>query len=266
MRATTRKAIGFNAWFANNEYRNETSMSASKIVRLEATGPEGASLEPMAVNPEDYAAEVPEQSIYYYHNDEELGLYVGVWTTTSMQEAFGPYPGDEFMHVVEGRVDMLDEDGTATPVEEGQSFFVRNGIPASWLQKGDLRKFFLIYDNPKNPRPTDLPHAGGVMVPNPLQLRDEVTGDGGLKHCRIFTSDDGKCSFDFAATSGAVSQDQTLSRYEFWQVVSGSVEISEEDGTSQTFQTDQHFFALVGASGRFTFSPEFSGYCIAVEA
>lgn len=241
-------------------------MTASKFIRLEATGPEGEALEPMTVNPDDYAAEVPEQTIYYYHNDEKLGLYVGVWTTTSMQEAFGPYPGDEFMHVVEGRVDMLDADGSPTPVEEGQSFFVRNGIPASWLQKGDLRKFFLIYDNPNNARPTDLPHAGGVMVPDPAELSAKALGDGNLKRCHIYTSDDGKCVFDYQRTTDGISEDRSLSSYEFWQIISGSVEITEPDGTRQIFQTDQHYFALSGANGRFSFSPDFSGYCVSVEA
>ena len=59
----------------------------------------------------DFQSALPEQHLHVYFDDEELGLNAGVWTTTDMQEAFGPYPGDEFMVILEGKVAMMDADG-----------------------------------------------------------------------------------------------------------------------------------------------------------
>ncbi len=92
---------------------------------------------------------LPEQFGHVYYEQEELGLTVGVWTTTSMQEAFGPYPGDEFMSILEGQVSMIDAHGDETLVKAGEVFCIRNAIPISWKQVGFLRKFYMTYADPR---------------------------------------------------------------------------------------------------------------------
>ena len=101
------------------------------------------------LEPKAFQSELPVQHIHVYYEDESLGLSVGVWDTTSMKEAFGPYPGDEFMWVLEGQVSMIDSDGNATEIKQGQTFCVRNAIPVSWKQVGFLRKFYMSYAAPK---------------------------------------------------------------------------------------------------------------------
>jgi uncharacterized cupin superfamily protein len=59
-----------------------------------------------------------------------------------MQEAFGPYSGDEFMWVLEGQARMMNADDVAIVINQGESFYIRNAIPISWKQEGFLRKFF----------------------------------------------------------------------------------------------------------------------------
>lgn len=85
---------------------------------------------------DDFQSDLPEQHWHLYHENMLLNLIVGVWTTTSMQEKFGPYPGDEFMCILEGQVEMIDREGGKTLIKEGQAFCVRNGVPVSWKQMG----------------------------------------------------------------------------------------------------------------------------------
>lgn len=85
-----------------------------RVIRLNREGPAGSGLTKMELDPADFQSDLPEQYLHIYFQDDVLGLTVVVWTTTSMQEAFGPYPGDEFMCVLEGQVAMVDSAGNET--------------------------------------------------------------------------------------------------------------------------------------------------------
>ena len=137
------------------------------VIRLEAKGPEGLGLTKLDLDPADFQSELPDQHIHLYFEDPALGLSVGVWHTTQMQEAFGPYPGDEFMIVLEGRVLMTDGKGGEVAIEQGQGFSIRNAIPVSWKQVGPMRKFFLLYQDPKARTPVIESAEGGVLVYDP---------------------------------------------------------------------------------------------------
>ena len=116
-----------------------------KVYRLEPNGPAGIGLKKMKLDPADFQSDLPEQHLHVYFEAESLGLRVGVWTTTPMQEAFGPYPGDEFMWVLEGRVAMVDADGKETPVQEGETLWEANpwqvlAKPASDVGRADTHR------------------------------------------------------------------------------------------------------------------------------
>ena len=91
-----------------------------------------------------------------------------MWYTTDKEEECGPCPGDEFMGVMEGQVDMLDGDGNATHVNQGETFIIRNGIPVSWKQTGFLRKFYMTYLDPNAETPDIASAQGGVVVLDPV--------------------------------------------------------------------------------------------------
>jgi len=100
------------------------------------------------LNPADFQSPLPVQSTYAYYDDDETGLYVGVWETSEMQEKFQPYGMDEFMWILEGQVTMVDENNQETPVKSGEAFVIPKGYPCSWKQTGYLKKFYMIYENP----------------------------------------------------------------------------------------------------------------------
>ena len=227
-------------------------MDKTGIIRLERDGPGGVGLERMALDPKDFQSDLPDQHIHVYYEDPALGMTVGVWTTTDMQEAFGPYPDDEFMVVLEGRVVMIDGKGHETPVEQGESFFLRKAIPISWKQEGFLRKFFITYSDPNAPVPRIDSAEGGVIVFNPQALeaglvpQAEPIGGGTQRDNLVFTNDRGNMTVGMWETSAFESQMQPFSVHEFAQIVAGDVTITDADGTQHTFAAGDVVFVPEG--------------------
>ena len=71
------------------------------IIRLNPD-PEGFGETPDKLEAEDFSSEVPVQHTHSNYEDDEIGLYVGLWDTETMVEAGGPYACDEFMWLLEG--------------------------------------------------------------------------------------------------------------------------------------------------------------------
>jgi len=234
-------------------------MSTNKrVIRFEANGPADTGLPTMELEQADFQSELPQQHVHEYFEDEALGLSLGVWTTTDMQEAFGPYPGDEFMWVIEGQVDMLDGDGNATHVNQGETFCIRNGIPISWKQVGFLRKFYMTYENPKAQTPDIASTDDGVLVLDPATLQSgltkmdstapfEIKGEAPLQHDNIaFTNDAGNMFVGMWDSTAFESEMCPFPCYEFVQLLEGEITITEADGTTHLFKAGDAFFIPEG--------------------
>ncbi|NOR19854.1 MAG: DUF861 domain-containing protein [Xanthomonadales bacterium] len=229
-----------------------------KVYRFEPGGPADTGMPAIELEQADFQSELPEQRLHVYFEDEALGLSVGVWTTTDMQEAFGPYPGDEFMWVLEGQVDMMDGDGNATHVKQGETFCIRNGIPISWKQVGFLRKFYMTYDNPNAQTPDIASADGGVLVLDQAALQSGLTamdstepfkvkGEAPLQHDNIaFTNDAGNMFVGMWDSTAFESEMQPFPSYEFVQLLEGEITITEGDGTTHLFKAGDVFFVPKG--------------------
>jgi uncharacterized cupin superfamily protein len=212
----------------------------------------------MSLDPSDFQSDLPEQHLHVYFEDEELGLSVGVWTTTSMQEAFGPYPGDEFMWVLEGKVAMVDAGGVEVPVKQGQSFCIRNGIPISWMQLGFLRKFYITYTKPGAPTPQIASTQGGVVVLDLVKLEAgleqldttepfEIRGPAPVQRdSNCFTNDAGNLFVGMWDTEAFESKMQPFPCYEFVQLLEGELTITEQYGAAHHFVPGDAFFVPKG--------------------
>ena len=229
-----------------------------KVIRFEPLGPADKGLAAMDLQPDDFQSALPEQHLHVYFSDEDLGLEAGVWTTTDMQEAFGPYPGDEFMWVLEGQVDMVDGAGAATHVNQGETFCIRNGIPVSWKQNGFLRKFYMTYEDPKA-EPSEIESAsGGVLVFDMAVLEKGLTkldttdpfvikGQVPLQHdSNAFTNDAGNMFAGMWDSSAFESEMLPFPCYEFVQLLEGEIMITEEDGTIHVFVPGDAFLIPEG--------------------
>lgn len=226
-----------------------------KVIRLDRNGPPGTGMHEMECDPADFQSPLPTQHLHVYFSDEELGLNVGVWDTTTMQEAFGPYPGDEFIWVLEGEFAMIDGDGKAVEAKQGQSVCFRNAIPISWKQDGYLKKFYITYLDPKAETPDIASAAGGVQVMDPdvpmapmaTTAPFTIAGPKPVQREHIvFTNDTGNMTVGIWDSAAMVSEMEPFPVHEFVQMLEGEVTITAEDGSAQTFRAGDCFFVPKG--------------------
>ena len=232
--------------------------AAKRIIRLKRNGPSDTGMIKSDLDQADFQSDLPEQTLHVYYEDEALGLNIGVWTTTDMQESFGPYPGDEFMWVLEGQPAMMDGDDNATLVKQGESFCIRNAIPISWKQVGFLRKFYMTYANPRASTPDIASADGGVMVLDPVALEAglvkmettdpfEINTDKPVQRDNILFTNDAENMFVGMWDSTAfVSEMKPFPCHEFVQLLEGEVTITEGDGTAHQFKAGDAFFIPEG--------------------
>jgi len=226
-------------------------MSKLGVIRLEENGPAAAGLSDLELDPADFQSELPEQKWHIYHQDTKTGLTVGVWSTTSMQEAFGPYPGDEFMHILEGRVVLQDGDENEEIVNEGQTFVVRNGIPVSWKQEGFCKKFFMTYLSPDTATPKIDTTMGGIKILNEQDLATKMEislNSEGVKQgdAEAFKNDTGNLEAGLWETEAFETAMEPFHCHEFAQMLSGDVTIIEENGDKHDFTSGDCFFIPAG--------------------
>jgi uncharacterized cupin superfamily protein len=229
-----------------------------KVIRFETHGPAATGMPAMELDQADFQGGLPEQHLHEYFNDDELGLSAGVWTTTDMQETFGPYPGDELMWVLEGQLDMLDGNGNATHIDQGETFYIRNGVPTSWKQNGFLRKFYITYDDPNAATPENISADGGIkpLDAEALQLNKEkmsttdpfvIKGVAPVQHdSNAFTNDAGNLYIGMWDSSAFESEMLPFPCYEFVQLLEGKITITEQDGTTNVFVAGDVFMVPEG--------------------
>ena len=242
-------------------------MNKPAILRLEPGGPANVVWTTLALDQEDFQSELPEQHWHIYFEDAQLGLTVGVWTTTPMQEAFGPYPGDEFMIILEGRVALLDGDDRQIGVKQGKSFVVSNGRPISWKQEGFCRKFFMTY------QPQDTPPAktdcadGTISVLNAAALepllqtvkssRQAITAADTLQLSESIccTNDTGNMVSGRMQSEAFETTMAPSPHHELVQILTGHVQITEARGHVHEFRSGDVFFLPAGSRCAWRASP-----------
>lgn len=227
-----------------------------KIIRLSASGADGKGLMPLDLDAEDFQSPLPEQHYHLYFSDPEIGLNIGVWDTTTMQEAFGPYPGDEFILVLDGAFAMIDGKGEATEGKAGEMVAFRNGAPMSWKQEGYLKKFYLTLLDPDAETPAIDNADGAVIVVDPatrltdadILSEDDSTGSGAIeREVTFFENDAGTMSvglWDCQAFEG--NEMEPFPCHELVVMAEGEVTIKEPGGIAQTFKTGDVFFVPMG--------------------
>jgi uncharacterized cupin superfamily protein len=229
----------------------------AQVIHLDPAGPEGAGLEPLELDAADFQSPLPVQNHYLYFEDAALGLSVGIWDTTTMQEAFGPYPTDEFILVTEGSFAMVDGKGGAVTARAGDSACFRQGIPTSWKQEGYLRKIYLTLSDPEAEMPAMDGAEEGVIV------LDRPPIDDGTE---VFRNNAGTMQVRYVAP-GAFGQPMAKAgAHELVQVLTGSVEVGEPSGAVQSFCPGQVFFIPRGTAHAMAASDGFSAYRVSVSS
>ncbi len=253
-------------------------MTKSEILHLKFDGPANIGLTKLELDPRDFQSVLPEQHWYIYFENAAIGLTVGVWTTTSMQEKFGPYPGDEFMCILEGQAIMVDRDGTETLIKEGEAFCVRNAVPVSWKQNGFLRKFFITYSRSDGVVPMISSAENGIKVLKQSDLADKMQDlkspfpfefEGNLpvqRDTSVFVNDTKNMYVGMWESSPFESLMRPFPCNEFVQLLDGEVSITEVSGKRHMFYSGDTFFIPMGTICSWkTTGPISKYYCMVMD-
>jgi len=139
-------------------------MSDKKIIRLSPT-PKGFGKVADELEQDMFESSIPTQHTHSYYEDDELGLYIGVWDTTDMVESAAPYACDEFMVVLEGQAAIKNiKTGEVETVNAGESFVIPKGYDCQWQQNGYLRKFYVISEHPDEIVPVNPTFEGIINI------------------------------------------------------------------------------------------------------
>ncbi|NJN35780.1 MAG: hypothetical protein HC794_00470 [Nitrospiraceae bacterium] len=219
---------------------NDVAPSSPVLLRVE---PIAVTLEPLDLDPSAFQSSLPVQHYHLIFEDEEIGLAVGIWDTTTMQEAFGPYPGDEYVTVLDGHFAMVDaKHGVLARAKAGDSVIFRNGVPSSWKQDGYLRKIYLTLHDPEGEEPEIDSAEGGFRVVEPDHTPTGTPDGDGVTREVIFRNDAGTMTVTFCAFPALAMPLGPCPAHRLMRVLAGSVVLTDPSGAAQVFGPDSHVF------------------------
>ena len=191
------------------------------------------------------------QSGLTWFEDKSRGLSAGLWAAEPFDTPWADYPVNEFMHVLEGEITIVEKHGETT-VKAGESFIIPKGLHCRWIQPGKVRKFFVIHDDGSG-----LPNAGplhtikidpGVALdpsasPPPEMLLTPVP----VQHTYEYFSDaTGQLNIGVWDTTGYTRKLIDFPRHELMHLLEGSVTMIDDKGQEQTFKAGDTFFVPMG--------------------
>ncbi len=229
-------------------------MLPSKIVKM-SNAPQGFGQTPDDLEPLAFASALPVQHSHSEYENDDLGLYVGLWDTTAMSERPGPYSMDEFMWLLEGEANIKNcQSGEVQNVKAGEAFVIPQGYHCQWLQPGYLRKFYFIAEHPNEAMPGS-PTVNGIIKPHqqapqtafePNQFFN-IEGDAPIqKNDVAYKNNRGSFyagTFDSQAFN---SHPQAFPVNLFGYLLEGTIILNEENGSEQTFGPGDAFFIPQG--------------------
>jgi uncharacterized cupin superfamily protein len=179
-------------------------------------------------------------------------LTAGVWDCTPYTEVRGPYSVDEFMLLLEGSLDIENEDGSMQTFRAGDGFVIPKGAVLQWQQSEYLRKFWVIHDNPES-----APAAPGLsaMLADPGAALAPVSGleqapfEGNIPQMGLqvlYQDPEGKFVAGVWDCSPMKRIASTIERSEFMHILEGSGSITNADGVVFEFNAGDSFLVPAG--------------------
>lgn len=205
-----------------------------------------------------FIGDLPTQHTHSYYENDELGLYIGTWASTAMIETGGPYSSDEFMWVLEGSVEVKNnQSGLLEQVHAGEAFVIPKGYDCQWRQQGYLRKFYVISAHPDEIIPSS-PVINHIVKPTwAIQPTDEFTGENAhvpFLNSKTTTQKEQECYQDsqqrfFVGTWESEPFESTLLPFpvnKFVYLQSGRLLLIDEHNIEHVFNAGDAFFIPQG--------------------
>ncbi len=219
------------------------------ILRL-SSHPDEFGREADPLDEQTFLSKMPTQHTHLYYENEAMGLYVGVWDTTSMVETAGPYPCDEFMWLLDGEVEIKNsKTGAMERVQAGEAFIIPRGYDCQWHQSGYLRKFFVILEDPNEDAPQS-PVFEGIIKPRAYAV---VSGDNPDQKSTVCYEDStGKFSVGTWRSAPFESEMSSMPYHQFVYLLEGAMRLNDESGELHYFKAGDAFFLPLGTVCRWS--------------
>ncbi len=119
-------------------------MSSLKCIRLPTSGAV-AGLEPTDYIPrETLQSGDPRERGRSFYADQTGQLDAGVWVCEPNRHVIEAAPYDEFVYLLEGRIDVIDDEGAVETFKAGDSFMMPRGCRCTWDVKQAVRKLYVV--------------------------------------------------------------------------------------------------------------------------
>jgi len=228
-------------------------MPDKTIIRLSAN-PAGFGETPDELTQDMFVSEIPVQHSYESYEDEDLGLYIGLWDTETMVETAGPYANDEYMWLLEGECEIKNsKTGEMEKVVAGEAFVIPRAYDCQWHQTGYLRKFYVVSENPAEEMPAE-PVRDGIVILQPdapVSANNEdqpfivASGDQPKQHI-AYKNVTSKFLSGTWVSSVFESELRPFPYNELAYVQDGSITLTDEQGSAHVFNTGDAFFIPEG--------------------
>ena len=217
-------------------------MSTKKIIRLNPN-PKNFGDNPDELKDNMFASGLSKLPIQNTHSDfenDDIGLYIGVWDTTDMTEKADVYPCDELMFLLEGQVEIKNNrTGELEKVVAGEAFIIPKGYDCQWIQKGYCRKFYMISEHPDEDIPVS-PSLEGIVI---LKINEDAKPDNHI----VYKNGNNKFNAGTWSSQPFETDFSAYSKNELVKIIKGKLILTESDKTQHVFEKDDVFFIPQGA-------------------
>jgi uncharacterized cupin superfamily protein len=97
------------------------------------------------VPPDRVLAGAPRTTVLNHYSDAGGRFHCGVWSSTPGRWRVS-YTENEFCHLLEGRVRLVADDGTAREFGPGDAWVIPSGWRGTWETIESARKHYAIYE------------------------------------------------------------------------------------------------------------------------
>jgi hypothetical protein len=127
--------------------KEDTPMDSLKIVEVSTQTSEDLPAHPVDDRPYWTVTEGdrPTYSSRSDFSSADERVHVGVSQYDKMTLQLNNYPVDEFMHILEGQVEITDESGASKVYGPGDMFVMPKGFSGTWRQLSPIKKLDIYY-------------------------------------------------------------------------------------------------------------------------
>lgn len=119
-------------------------MSDQKCIRLPTDGPVPGMAPTDYIPADTLESGDPRERGRSYYADQTGQLDAGVWECDVNRHMIEAAPYDEFVYLLEGRIDVIDDKGGVQSFEAGDSFVMPRGCHCIWDVKEPVRKLYVV--------------------------------------------------------------------------------------------------------------------------